>query len=93
MALLQTMSSVTQQPVQENGIDVKNYIYNKYKIDSLTLVQNQKYYTGDIEKYQEIHKKVVERLKAQKAPLDSLKNDKSKPGKKNTSKGVIPEIE
>lgn len=88
LALLQTMSSVTPTEIQKNGIDVKNYIYNKYSIDSLTLAENQEYYAYDLENFQKIHKRVVERLKAEQAALDSV-NTKNL-NKKPVNKRIIP---
>ena len=80
--ILQTMSSTNPVQIQQNHVDVNKYIYNKYKIDSITFVQNQKYYASDIEKYQQIHKKVSERLKTEKAVFDSLVKKDVKTGRK-----------
>lgn len=91
LTLLQTMSSVTPQEIQRNDIDIKNYIYNKYNIDSLTLVENQKYYAYNIENYQKIQKRVLERVKAVRTPLDSVSKEKA--DKKLEKTGITPVIE
>jgi hypothetical protein len=76
------MSSTNPVQMQQNHLDVNKYIYNKYKIDSITFVQNQKYYASDIEKYQQIHKKVSEKLKSEKAVFDSIDKKNIKAGSK-----------
>jgi hypothetical protein len=90
LTLMQTLSSTNPQQIQQNGIDVQHYVYNKYGIDSLTLVQNQKYYSANVEKYQNMHHKVAERLKAERVPLDTIKRKPSgkKPMKKDTNLSV-----
>ena len=63
--------------LENNGVDGKNYVYKKYKIDSLTFAQNNKWYAGNLDQYQKIQERVTERLKKQKELLmpkkDSLK--------------------
>ena len=89
MALLQAMNAVTPQEMYNNGIIAGNYIYKKYNIDSLTLVQNEKYYAYNIEELQNIQKRVAERLKAEQAPFDSIPNKKNvKP--KTAKKILVP---
>lgn len=80
LSLLQAISSGNPAQLDSSRVDVKTYVFKKYSIDSLTLVQNQKYYAADMEKYQKLHKRVSERLVAEKTPLDSLakKQDASK---------------
>ncbi len=55
------------------GITVKmgnEYIYKKYKIDSIQFVKSNKYYASDIEEYKKMFEKVKEKLSA-----ETLKND------------------
>lgn len=62
MSLLQAMKSYNTVTLSEKGIDSRTYIYKKYKIDSLTLAKNHEYYAADLEKYDEITKKVTSRI-------------------------------
>ena len=39
-----------------------DYIYKKYKIDSLQLVQSNKYYASDIEEYKKMYEEVKSKL-------------------------------
>ena len=69
IALLQGIKSFTPQSLEENNVDAKNYIYKKYKIDSLTFAQNHNYYASDLKKYEIIERRVVEKLQKQKEKL------------------------
>lgn len=73
MALLQAMKSYNTVSLSEKGINPTEYLYKKYKIDSLTLAQNHAYYAADLEKYDEITRKVTERLKAEKEKVAKTK--------------------
>lgn len=41
------------------------YLYKKYKIDSVQLAQSNKYYAADVEEYKKIFEEVKRRLEAQ----------------------------
>lgn len=41
------------------------YLYKKYKIDSIQLVQNNKYYAADVEEYKKMFEEVKSRLAKQ----------------------------
>jgi hypothetical protein len=49
----------------EGGISSKNaneYIYKKYKIDSIQLLESNRYYASDMEEYKKMFEKIKERL-------------------------------
>ena len=49
----------------EGGISnqkANDYIYKKYKIDSIQLVQSNKYYASDIEEYKKMYEEVKSKL-------------------------------
>lgn len=77
LSLIQAIKSYQPMTLENNGVDSKNYVYKKYKIDSLTFAQNNKWYAGNLDQYQKIQERVTERLKKQKELLmpkkDSLK--------------------
>ena len=72
LSLLQAIQSTEPMKLQDKNVEATTYIYKKYKIDSLTFAQNHTYYASDIEGYQAIHKKVTDKLKAEKAPYDTI---------------------
>ena len=72
ISLLQAMNTATPGTLQENDIVVSEYIYGKYDIDSLTFMQNQRYYASKLEQYQKINERVKAKLIAEKKVIDSL---------------------
>lgn len=78
LTLLQSIKSSLPKVLDDNKVDVKNYIYKKYKIDSLTFAQNHTYYASDLEKYQKMQQKVSERLNKAKDSINPpVKNSKA----------------
>lgn len=72
IAILQAAQGYKTDKLLENGIDIQNYIYEKYTIDSLTFMQNQHYYASEIKKYQKIYENVLKRIEAEKTVVDTL---------------------
>ncbi len=62
-----------------------NYIFKKYKIDSLQFAQSNRYYASDVAKYKRMYKIVNERLISRKEEID-------KEILKKTGKQVAPTI-
>ncbi len=69
MSLLQAMRSQSQKDFKESGIEPKAYIFEKYKIDSITLAQNHRYYASKLDVYEKIQKEVKQKLEAEKAKV------------------------
>ena len=70
VAVLQAAESTMPSRLASNNIKVNTYIYEKYKIDSLTFYQNQKYYAADPKKYKKMHEQVLERLEKMQEELE-----------------------
>jgi Domain of unknown function (DUF4296) len=66
VAILQAMQTTAPQDFSALNTDVKQYIYNKYNIDSVIYNQNNKYYAGDVRAYKFLNKRVIERLQEAK---------------------------
>lgn len=64
VALLQAAKANSPEVLQANTIDSKDFIYKKYKIDSATYHQNNRYYAGDVRKHKHMHKRILERIEA-----------------------------
>lgn len=71
LALLQALRNYNPEKLTENGINAKTYIFKKYKIDSLQLHENNKYYASDIEEYKLMFENVSNRLLAEKKVVDA----------------------
>lgn len=89
LALLQVMNTFSQKTLDENDIVANKYIYEKYKIDSVTFVQNQTYYAQNLEMYKRIQGKVTERLKKEKTLVDTLVVKEAKLEEKKNMKPVL----
>ena len=66
VSLLQAVKSISPSVLDSNKVDPKNYIYKKYDIDSVTFAKNHTYYAANLEQYEKIQKRIVERLKQNK---------------------------
>ena len=66
VAVLQGASANAPEQLIEKNINPKDYIYKKYKIDSATFHQNNRYYAANVRKYKHMYKRVLERLQNQK---------------------------
>ena len=84
ISVLQATDGSMPNKLFENNIKMDQYIFEKYKIDSLTYRQNQNYYAADTRKYKKIYKKVIERLEEEKIKLDGTNKD-SLGNSKNTN--------
>lgn len=62
VAVLQATKANSPDILLNNTIDSKDFIYKKYKIDSATYHQNNRYYAGDVKKHKHMHKRVLARL-------------------------------
>ncbi|MBC5835107.1 DUF4296 domain-containing protein [Flavobacterium sp. F372] len=62
VAVLQATKANSPEVLQTNNIDSKDFIYKKYKIDSATYHQNNRYYAGDVRKHKHMHKRILARL-------------------------------
>ena len=82
LALLEAIKS--QHPVtsQNDFIDQKQYIYKKYKIDSLQFARSNHYYASDISNYKKLYAKVGKRIGDEQKEADKLAGVKGAPAEK-----------
>lgn len=62
VAVMQAAKANSPEVLEANNIDTKDFIYKKYKIDSATYHQNNRYYAGDLRKHKHMHKRIMIRL-------------------------------
>jgi hypothetical protein len=60
---------------QLSSVEINNFIFKKYKIDSLQLVKSNKYYASDIADYKKMYQKVKDKLEKETKKVE----EKSKP--------------
>ncbi len=85
LTLLQAMRGGYQATLDSNKVDVANYIYKKYKIDSLQFANSNRYYASDVAAYNRMFNRVNERLIANKAKADTLAKREEKLNLKKSS--------
>ncbi len=66
VALLQASEAAMPYYLNGKNIKIATYIFDKYKIDSTTYYQNQKYYASKPADYKRMHQKVLEKLEQEK---------------------------
>ena len=74
-------------------INPRDYIYKKYKIDSLQFAKSNIYYAADYEDYKLMFEEITKRLDDTKKNVESLiklENKKKKPAATNKNPEVIP---
>lgn len=72
LALLQALKSYSPEKLTQNNINSTTYIYQKYHIDSLQFVENNKYYTSNIDQYNVMFEHINQRLQKEKKAVDAL---------------------
>lgn len=78
ISILQATDGSMSQKLMEYDIKMDQYIFEKYKIDSITYRENQRYYAANARKYKKIYKKVIERLeKENPANTQNVNNETS----------------
>ena len=90
ISILQATDGSMPYKLTEHNINMDQYILDKYKIDSTTYRQNQKYYAANARKYKKIYKKVIERLEQEKIKVEQ---DASKVNGTNGEKQIYVPVE
>ncbi|WP_051604345.1 DUF4296 domain-containing protein [Flavobacterium sasangense] len=90
ISILQAADGSMPYKLMEYNVEMDKYILDKYKIDSTTYRQNQKYYAANARKYKKIYKKVIERLEQEKIKVEQ---DASKVNGTNGEKQIYVPVE
>lgn len=70
--VVNAIKSSNAKYLNELNITPANYIYQKYKVDSLQFSRSDRYYATDVEDYEKLYQRVTTRLQEQKAKIDTL---------------------
>ena len=89
ISFLQAADVSFSYKLAESNIKMDQYIFNKYKIDSITYRQNKRYYASDPQKYKNIYRKVVERIEQEQEKIKE-EQEKNKVASKKNRKKVKP---
>ncbi|BDB51989.1 DUF4296 domain-containing protein [Flavobacterium ammonificans] len=72
LALLEAIKYQNPAVLDSNQIRPKQFIYKKYKIDSLQLAQNNRYYAADYKSYKAMFESVVKRIENEKKRANAI---------------------
>lgn len=79
LALLEAIKIQNPISLDSFKINSNDYIFKKYKIDSLQFSQNNMYYAADYKEYKKMFEKIKSRIDKNKISVEKLiKNDKKK---------------
>ena len=74
LAVLEAIKYQNPASLDTFKINSRDYIYKKYKIESLQFVKSNVYYASDYEDYKLMFEQITKRLDANKKSADSLVN-------------------
>lgn len=77
--------SYNRNLLQQSGLTMQEFIYEKHEIDSVQFQKSNAYYAANIEELEDIYTEVEERLKAQQQEIDTLLSEKQKRKQTNDS--------
>ncbi|WP_369752670.1 DUF4296 domain-containing protein [Flavobacterium sp. WC2409] len=72
LALLEAIKYQNPTSLNTNKINAPDYIYKKYKIDSLQFAQSNVYYASNYLEYKGMFDQVIKRIDSRKVIVDSL---------------------
>ena len=75
---LSLLEAIKTQNVSDsdNTVNISQYIYKKYKIDSTQFAQNNKYYASNVEEYKKMYDKVKARLDSENKKVEAIMKKK-----------------
>lgn len=78
--LLNAAKGINKRVLEQNGVLPQEYVYKKYKIDSLQFAKSNEYYSYDTKTYEAIMGKVKLKIEFEKKKNDSIaeKDEKTK---------------
>ena len=85
LTILQAMRGNFQAKLDSSNVNPANYIYKKYKIDSVQFANSNRYYASDVASYNRMYNRVNERLTANKTKADTIAKREEKNLKKTDS--------
>lgn len=78
LAILDGIKYQNPSSLATYNINPSQYIYKKYKIDSLQFAKSNIYYASDYDGYKDIFDEIIKRIDDQKAAVDSLVKTENK---------------
>ena len=92
ISILDAIRNQNPTSVDSFKINSRDFIFKKYKVDSLRFVKSNMYYSADYEGYKAMFDKVVKRVDKQKVVTDSLVTLEQKKKAKKIDKTKLPKV-
>ena len=90
LSLLEAIKYQAPEVLDSNQIAPKQYIYKKYKVDSLQFAQSNVYYASDYEEYKNMFEQMTKRLDQKKLAVEALiKAEKKKKKEAKKAKSAL----
>jgi len=89
ISLLNAGRSINESILTEHGLEPMGYIYDKYKIDSLQLVQSDTYYASLPNVYETIYTQVKDRLEREQELMENERKETANRPKENLRKEPV----
>ncbi len=75
LVLLNSAKNYNRRILEETGIKINPYLYEKHGIDSLQLAESTQYYADNAEKLDKIYRTVKDSLEARKNSLEKIRDE------------------
>jgi hypothetical protein len=75
MTLMQSARNFNKQQFEKTGFTPKNFIYEKYGIDSLQFERSNNYYAEKYTIYEGVYRRVKDSLEVLKVKMDSIRDE------------------
>jgi len=72
LSILQAVKYQNPTSIDSFKINARDFVYKKYRVDSLQFAQSNIYYSTNNEQYKEMFNQVVDRINNEKTAADSL---------------------
>lgn len=93
LSIMEAIKSQNPYAPQNQSMNPKDYIFKKYKIDSLQFATSNRYYVSQIEEYKKMYEQVNERIEKEKKAADSLALIKGKVAQPSSPTSDTPQIQ
>ena len=94
LSLLEAVKSQNPYAPKNQSINPKEFIYKKYKIDSLQFAQSNQYYVSQVDNYKKMYEKVGQKLEKAKKKADStFQSTTSIKGIPKTTDSEAPQVQ
>ena len=79
--LLQSSEIYYPEILTKNGINSMTYIYEKYRLDSLSYAENINFYSSNFKNYHQIHLQIKQRVEDKLKNIDKVNKSKAEQAK------------